>query len=175
MALEGAMWIKFEGSIGAITGDSVKDKRKGALDIIAGEHDFVSPRDPATGQATGKRAHKPWKTTVVYQNCIPQLYDALARNESAKEVKMEFYSNNALGKHGGVGTEALHYRVTLKDAFISRLQHVMLNTRILAQTERADNKFVEHHINIEWVYGEITWEWLINGNKMANDNWKIVR
>lgn len=175
MALEGAVWITFEGSIGKITGDSVKDKRKGACDVIAFSHELVSPRDPATGQATGKRAHKPAVITIVYQSCVPQLYDALARNESAKEVKIEFYSNNQAGKHGGIGTEALHYRITLRDAFISRLQHLMLNTRVLATQERADNKFVEHHIQMEWVYGDITWEWVAGTTKMAQDKWQVIK
>jgi type VI secretion system secreted protein Hcp len=175
MALEGVAYIQFEGSIGKITGDSVKDKRKGGIDIIECSHEFVSPRDPATGQATGKRAHKPWTFAFVYQSCVPQLYDALARNESAKEVKLEFFSNNLLGKHGGIGTEQLHYRVTLKEAFLSRLQHRMLNTRILAIAERADNKFVEHQIVSEWVYGDITWEWVAGTTKMATDKWSVVR
>jgi hypothetical protein len=48
-----------------IDAESDADEVKGgAAPEVAAE--IVSPRDPATGQATGKRHYKPVETTVVY-------------------------------------------------------------------------------------------------------------
>jgi type VI secretion system secreted protein Hcp len=162
------MAIQFA-SQGKMRGASLKTSRKGTIDVFEYYHEIISPRDAATGQATGKRTHKPVCVGFYYEACVPQLYQALARNESATTVQIDFYSPNNLGKSGGQGQEVLHYTVKLYNAFISRITHTGPNNRV------AELKGIENTIKVEWVYEKVEWTWLVGGNKMAYDDWKDAK
>jgi type VI secretion system secreted protein Hcp len=164
MALDVAIYLTLENG-GKVDGATLKASRKGSFDGWELYHEVTSPRNPATGQATGKRTHKPFAICAAYGPWTPQCWDALARNEAFKEVKIECYSPNVLTKMGGVGQETLHYRVTLNEAFLSRMTHTMPFNRDPKLTR------IEHTIRLEFVYGKITWEWLAGTTKMYVDQW----
>lgn len=168
MALDAVTYFTLEAG-GKLQGGTVKTSRKGGVDVFSVFHELVSPRDPATGQATGKRMHKPFCIEFYYDPILPQLYDALARNESFKEVKTESFSPNINTKMGGQGVETLHYRVTLNEAFLSRITHTMPFNR------DPNLSRIDHTIRCEFVYGKITWEWLAGTTKMAVDEWKNAK
>ena len=48
---------------GEIKGSVTQKGREGRIAVIAVSHELLSPRDAATGQATGKRQHKPFVIT----------------------------------------------------------------------------------------------------------------
>jgi type VI secretion system secreted protein Hcp len=168
MALDLACYLPLENG-GKIDGATTKTNRKGSFDGFELFHEVISPRDLATGQATGKRTHKPFCISGYYGPWVPQCWDALARNESFKEVKIECFSPNNLTKMGGVGQELLHYRVTLKEAFLSRMSHNMPFNRDQNLSK------IEHTIRLEFVYGSITWEWLAGTTKMYEDRWTVTK
>ncbi|TMC38719.1 MAG: type VI secretion system tube protein Hcp, partial [Chloroflexi bacterium] len=75
-----------------------------------------SPRDAATGQASGKRQYKPLTITKQLNGSSPQLLQACATNENITSVVINFYTTDRSGK------EVNYYRVTLTDAAISSVK-----------------------------------------------------
>jgi type VI secretion system secreted protein Hcp len=67
--------------------------RKGFEDKIMGlsfEQEVKSPRDTATGQATGKRLHQPIRIKKAWGPASPQFFAAVAKNELLTVV-MDFF------------------------------------------------------------------------------------
>ena len=75
--------------------------RQGLSDRIAAlkvSYEVLSPRDAATGQASGKRQHKPLVITKEWGPATPQIFQALVTNEALKSVLIEFFTVNAQGQ-----------------------------------------------------------------------------
>lgn len=69
-------------------------------DAIAGidfGYEVSSPRDAATGQATGKRQHKPVVITKEVGAASPQIFQAVVTNEVIKSVLISFVEADASG------------------------------------------------------------------------------
>jgi type VI secretion system secreted protein Hcp len=104
---------------GLFHGESLK---KGRENMIPGDkYDFevVSPRDMATGQATGRRQYKPIVFRKEWGAATTQIYQALVMNEQLKEVVFDFIKTN------NDGVEVVDFKVTLTNAYIVGIhQHV---------------------------------------------------
>ena len=90
-------------------------------EIICFKFDYsvISPRDAASGLATGKRQHKPVTIEKEWGAASPQIFQALVTNENLPTVIFNFY------KAGADGTEKVDYRITLTNASISSFhQHI---------------------------------------------------
>lgn len=149
---------------GPFKGGCIQKGRENLVEAIACSHAIQSPRDPASGQATGKRSHGPFRFRAYYDQSITMWYQALCLNEALSEVTISFYSPNIMGKAGGVGVETLTYEIKLTNAFVSKVEFEMLNNKNPDLT-RYENMFV-----VEMVYQKIEWTWKI-GNKKAEDDW----
>ncbi len=149
---------------GAGKGGVIQKGREGWVEVIASNHAIVSPRDPASGQATGKRSHKPLRLRSYYDQSLPQWYQALVYNENIKEMVISYFSANKLGTAGGAGVETLTYEVKLTNAFVSQLEFEQLNNKN-PELQRYENMFV-----IEVVYQKIEGTWKL-GNKVWSDDW----
>lgn len=103
---------------GDFLGDSTQKGHEKDTVLLAYSYELVSPRDAASGQATGRRIHKPVKITKVLGSSSPQYLNALATNERLTTVVINFFK----ASHAGVSTN--YYRVTLTDANLSEIsQH----------------------------------------------------
>jgi type VI secretion system secreted protein Hcp len=75
-------------------------------------HDFKytlkSPRDVATGQATGKRQHGPVKLTRKVSESSPQWFAAMATNDTIKSITIDFLRPDPRG----VEVVAYSFRLT---------------------------------------------------------------
>ena len=149
---------------GQFKGGCIQKGREGFIEVIAVNHTIKSPRDSASGQATGKRQHMPIRTRSYYDQSLPMWYYALTKNESLSEVVLQFYSANKIGTAGGTGQETLTYEVKLTNAFVSQMEFEMLNNKNPELT-RYENMFV-----IELVYQAIEGSWKL-GNKIWQDDW----
>ena len=128
--------------------------------VIASSHEIISPRDAASGMATGKRLHKPFVITKELDKASPLLYSALTKNETFPEVELQFYRATP----GATGMEAVFYTVKLTNASISTIRFVQPNTQ---QTE---TRQLAEYEEISFTYQRI--EWTINqGNVTAVDDW----
>ena len=111
--------------------------------IIAVSHEIVSPRDPASGQATGKRQHKPLTITKEIDKSTPLLMKAIFTNQTLPAVQFDL--KNAAGKT--VAT------IKLTNAQVS---------------VRSQAGLTEH---VSFTYQKITWTW-VDGGISAEDDWE---
>jgi len=85
----------------------------GLINVLGYSAEIVSPRDAATGQATGKRIWKPVVVTHLMGGSSPEFFAAAATNENLKSVVISFFHTTNHGQ------EVLYYRVTLTNANVS--------------------------------------------------------
>jgi len=107
---------------GTFKGDSLT--ARGHLDQMlatAFDYGLVSPRDLATGQASGKRQHKPVVITKEWGPSMPQFLTAAATNEQLTKVTMEFWDT------GRTGVQRVHFVVTLTNASVSEVKQHLAN------------------------------------------------
>ena len=62
------------------------------------QYSVASPRDLATGLATGRRQHQPVVITKEWGGASPQIFQAMATGEVLKTVVFEFMRTNAQGQ-----------------------------------------------------------------------------
>lgn len=163
MALNSYLIVKGKKQ-GSIKGSVIQKGREGWIEVIAFEHDLVSPRDPASGLPTGKRIHKPLVITKELDKSTPSLYNALINNETLSSVELKCFAPNRIGTAGGAGVESNHFNIMLTNAQVVSISSRMLNNKNpeLVRYE----KFEE----IAFTYQKISWNWT-DGGLTAQDQW----
>ena len=96
---------------GALRGDSGKGAVEGRISVLKFRHEILAPIDTTTGQATGKRQHKPVVITKAWGASSPQLFQALVTNELLTEVVIDF-----VGPDPATGGIVLNHRIRLLNA-----------------------------------------------------------
>jgi type VI secretion system secreted protein Hcp len=152
-------FLKLKGKIqGDIQGSATQKGREGKIIVIAFNHEIQSPRDPATGQATGKRMHRPFTITKEIDKSSPLLYTALVSNEIISTWELQCFAANRAGK------EVNNYTVNLTNAIVTDIRSIMLNNKV---TENVKMPLMEE---ISFVYQKIQWTW-VDGGITAMDDW----
>jgi len=77
MTIQGSNQGKFRGE---------SQKRPGQIPILSIQYAVASPRDASTGQATGRRQHKPLSIAKELGASSPQLFRALTSDEALTSV-----------------------------------------------------------------------------------------
>ena len=114
VTIEGVKQGKFKADGGPQFGDRIP-----ALQL---SFEVDSPRDLATGQASGKRQYKPLTITKEWGAASPQLFQATATNEILKSVFIEVFRTTGTGTEEVVATIRLtnatigKYRTSVSDA-----------------------------------------------------------
>lgn len=98
---------------GALKGESPHKERKDWVQVLGFGFDIISPRDMATGLASGKRQYKPVQFLKEWGASSPQFLTAVARNETVDTALFEFVKVNASG------TKYVYQTVILTTATIS--------------------------------------------------------
>jgi type VI secretion system secreted protein Hcp len=128
----------------SVTGQKQGDFNPGkAIRVLAISHEIVSPRDPATGQATGRRQHKPISVTMQWGPTTPKFLQALVNNENLTSVLIGLVRSD--GKLGAT--------IKLTNANVS---HFVQNSQ---------------NVQVEFTYQKITWTW-VDGAITAEDDWE---
>jgi type VI secretion system secreted protein Hcp len=121
-------YVSIEGTKqGKFKGESLREKHKEKISGLAFHYEVKSPRDAASGQASGKRQHSPITITKEWGAATPQIFQALVTNEVLKQVLLEFVRTNANGE------EEIYHKITLTEAAIVQLKQY---TRDEETTER---------------------------------------
>ena len=144
MIVEGQVQGKFKGQ-------SLKKGRTDQFDVWEVYHSMESPRDAATGRASGRRVHNALVVAGETVGGTAQLYTAIFTNETLKKVKVDFYRTDKNGK------QTIYYTIELKNAGLSELENL--------QDETGRPNFRAH-----FTYEEITLTWA-DGNLTATDTW----
>ena len=93
---------------GQFTGNSPKSSRRDKwIEVVSFSYAVQSPREVATGQASGKRQHKPITIVVEQGLATQQMLHALTTNEVLKDVTFEFVDTNKEGKDHATHTVKL--------------------------------------------------------------------
>jgi len=157
-ALMAYAYIKGQKS-GLIKGGVIQKGREDSIGVIAYSHDVTTPRDPASGLATGKRQHGVFKITKELDKSTPLLYGAWVNNETLTDVTFKFWTPRLGGAIGGGGTEVQHYTVKLTNARIVDIKGQMQNIKnpdLMRYNETEDIAFTYQKIEWTWVEGGIT-------------------
>jgi|GEM_PF-742266 len=92
------MLVTIEGTKqGKFKGESLRAGQQNKTEAWNLSHTITSPRDIATGQASGKRQHGALTITKAWGAATPQIFQALVTNEVLKTVLIEYYQITADG------------------------------------------------------------------------------
>ncbi len=157
MALNAYLRLKGQKQ-GVIKGSVTQKAHTGSILVTATHHEISSPRDAASGRATGKRQHKPLVITKEIDQSSPALYSALVSNETLTGWELQFW------RAGATGVEEHYYTIKLTNASVATIEFVQPNTK---NPELA--KYAEHE-NVAFTYQKIEWTW-VKGGIAAVDDW----
>lgn len=101
---------------GKFKGESVREKHKDKIAGLKFGYELKSPRDIASGQASGKRQHYPVVFTKEWGAASPQLFQACATNEALKNVLFEFIITNSQGQ------EEIYHTIKLTNAHVANIK-----------------------------------------------------
>jgi type VI secretion system secreted protein Hcp len=141
---------------GQIKGDVTQKGKEGWFQLFNYSHEIVSPRDVASGQATGRRQHKPIVVTRRVGAGSPLLMQALVNNETLTEVRFSFWQPQT--RAFGSGVEVNYYNVSLANASIASYKQFNLPGVGLME-------------EIQFTYQKIEMT-LTDGGVTANDDWQ---
>jgi type VI secretion system secreted protein Hcp len=156
MALNAYLVLKGQKQ-GAIKGGVTQKGREGHIAVFAIDHGITSPRDTASGQASGKRMHKPLTVTKEIDISTPLLYNALVQNENITELSLFFWAPSS------TGVEKQYFTIKLTNASIASINTEMLNNK---DSDNAKYPVMEQ---VSFTYQKI--EWTIQGGQTSTDNW----
>jgi type VI secretion system secreted protein Hcp len=144
---------------GVIKGSVTQKGRSGSILVIATHHEITSPRDAASGLATGKRSHKPVVVTKEIDQSTPALYSALVSNEMFAEWDLQFW------RVGTTGVEEQYYTIKLTRAAVTSIEFVQPDLRNPELAKYGDYQ------NVSFGYQKIEWTWT-KGGFTALDDWQ---
>jgi type VI secretion system secreted protein Hcp len=147
---------------GKIKGDSTRESHKASIPCFGFTYEVTSPRDLASGQASGKRQHKPITVQSEWGASTPQLWQALVTNEVLKSVLIEFMKTTP------EGVEEVYSTIKLTNATVS-------NAKFLGGTERGTHQHestTSAHELVDWsfTFSKIEFENKA-GKTAAADEW----
>lgn len=148
---------------GEIKGSVTQKGREGKIMVVACDHEVVSPRDPASGQATGKRQHKPFTIVKELDQSSPLLYRALVNNETITEWELQFWTPQ-IKSTTGTGSEVQHYTVRLSGVHISAIHFSHYDNRNPDLAKYAESE------SVSFTYTHIEWLW-VKGGITSSDDW----
>lgn len=139
---------------GAIKGGVAANGREGSIALIAVGYGVSIPLDPASGQSTGKREHKPVVVSKAVDEASPQLLQALVTNETLTDVKIDFWRPSP-------ESVAPYFSIALTNAIVT---DVTLNGSAGQEPREIEQ--------VQFVYQQISWTWVASGAS-ARDDWNV--
>lgn len=145
------IFLQIKGSgQGVLAGGVTEKGKEGSIKVVTCQNSNLSPRDAASGQATGKRQHCPITITKEIDKASPLLAKAFKDQENLPEVTLTYYR---AGKKGAIEK---WYTITLKEVFISSLKS---STGGKSQTQE----------EISFTFQKIEWSWFDGGVTASDD------
>lgn len=123
------------------------------------DHEVFLITDPTTGQATGRRQHKPIRIVKPIDKATPLLYKAMVQNQV---ISGEFRFWRA--HPSGDGSQQQYYKVAITNGRIAGIRNWKTNTRDLSADRAGDLE------EVSIVYQSITWTWT-DGGIEHTDTW----
>lgn len=154
---------------GEIRGSATQKGREGRLLVLAAQHELTSPRDAATGQATGRRMHKPFTIVKEVDASTPRLYAALAAAEPLTAWELQCWGTSEL-----TGESVLQYVVRLFNASVVGIRFIagdcdMPGAPGMARHTSAWTRASAFE-EVSFTYQRIEWTWAPTG-LASGDDW----
>jgi type VI secretion system secreted protein Hcp len=158
-------YVSIEGTKqGKFKGESPREQWKEKFPGLSYSHQIQSPRDVATGQASGKRQHGPITVTKEWGPSSPQIFQALVTNEVLKSVLFEFIHTTP------DGAEEVYQTIKLTNATVCSAQY-LTGTGESAGSAKTQSTYDTHELEqISFTYQKIEMEHL-PGKTSASDDW----
>ena len=145
---------------GKIQGSVTSKGREGSSAVIAVSHEIVSPRDEASGMASGRRRHEPLMITKELDRASPALRQFLVTNEVLTTVELQFFRPDRTR-----GLEVHYLTILLTNAAVASIDMQMPNNR------HVDLTALETFENVSFTYQKIEWTW-VETNTTVVDEWR---
>lgn len=149
---------------GPIEGSVTQKGRENSILVHGFEVQITSPRDAASGLASGKRQHQPIRIVKEIDKASPRLWQAMVTNENLTSCVVKFFASVGSAEIGIAG-EVQHYTVTLTNANIVSMRDVLNENEIPAN---ANLPLMEELL---LTYQKIQWTWN-DGGITATDDWQ---
>jgi type VI secretion system secreted protein Hcp len=146
--------------IDGIPGEVTTRGLEGQVKVVAFNHEVRSPRDSASGLATGKRQHSPVRFVCELGRSTPLLYQALSLNKVIPKIEMSFFRPNPTGD----GTEEMYFKIILTNATVSSARAWMPNVK-----DQSSLPFGSE-VEVGFTYQKISWTYT-NGGITFEDSW----
>lgn len=143
---------------GAIEGPVTRFSREGSIEVYGWNHEITSPRDTATGKASGRRKHSPLTIIKGLDQSSVKFYQAMVANEPFSSWVLECWGLSPL-----TGEEEHVYTIELINAVISGI----VSEQPLAIASSNETSSVREQIS--FMYQGISWKWEANGS-VAEDS-----
>ena len=157
-------YLTIQGKIqGKISGSVTQKGRKNSILIHSFDNEILSPRDSASGLATGKRQHHPIVILKEIDKSSPRLWTALITNEVLTSWELDIWGPSATAP----GTEAKIYTISLTNASIGSIHEFMAEDDLPANLGRPLQE------EITFTYQKIKWTW-VDGGITATDDWAVT-
>jgi type VI secretion system secreted protein Hcp len=114
---------------GQFAGDGSDKQNKSRILITSFSFSAESPRDAASGQASGKRQYQPIVIRKHWGEASTQVYEALATGEVLTAVLIEFITTDPQGK------ETVDHSFNLTNATISEVRELTENAQAANEVE----------------------------------------
>jgi len=150
---------------GAFKGESPREVHKAKIAGLSYQHQIQSPRDAATGQASGKRQHGPISITKEWGPASPQIFQALVTNEVLPTVLFEFIHTTS------DGAEETYHTIKLLNATVSSVEYMTGTGGESASTAKHGSAYDTHELEkVKFTYQRIEIE-NVTGKTSAVDDW----
>jgi type VI secretion system secreted protein Hcp len=144
---------------GTISGSVTQKGLEGSILVHSFSNSVTSPRDPASGLATGKRMHQPLTILKELDKSSPLLWNALVNNETLTSWQLAVWAPTPTGLDKQI------YTITLTNASIASIREFMVDNEdptLLKLPVREE---------ITFTYQKIQWTW-VDGGISAQDDWQ---
>jgi type VI secretion system secreted protein Hcp len=148
-----------------ITGETTVTEMAGVdvtdhSEIMQVSHSVESPRDRASGQATGRRFHQPIRLLKRIDKATPLLFRALVENQTLETLELFWFRPNPMD-----GTGQQFYTITIEKATVVKVE------TLLRETRDPDTAIYPPLEWVEFAYRKIRWTW-VDGGIEAEDDWQ---
>ena len=162
----GMKFLSVEGTkIGRFKGSATQRGMEDKIPVLRFDYEIKSPRDVATGQASGKRQHNPIRFVKEWDASTPQFFQALVTNEVIKSATFEFFKNNSR-----TGQSELYHVIKLTNGNISGIRQFTGDAGTSLLSAKAASSEVGEYEEISFTFQKIEIE-NRPGKTMALDDW----
>jgi len=148
---------------GAIEGSCDMEGRENSILVYAMDHGVHIPRDPQSGQPSGKRIHGPLTIVKEVDKSSPKLYQALCTGENLNPVVLKWYRIDP-----SVGQEEHYFTTELHDAIVVEMKPYFPIAFV------KDNEPYRHMEELRFTYKKIIWTWEADGIA-SEDSWAVPK